>query len=82
MMSYLSMAVKVIIAIPKIKELFEQLVDLYYDYKIGELNEQRTDNNQRRNALVSAISKAETREDRKELSILLHYHFVGKLPDE
>jgi hypothetical protein len=79
--AFLKMAVKVIIAIPRIKSLFESLVDLYQQKKIEEIKSIKANVQNRRKALLSAIKGAKTDEERKELSILLHNHDTNRLPN-
>jgi len=80
-MPILSVILKVIIAIPKIKSMFDDLVDMYRDYQISKLETSISNRKVRRKALLNAIRQAKTNDDRKELSILLHLHNINKLPD-
>ena len=78
-MQWLNLAVKIITAIPTITSLFEKLVDLYYNKKISEAEGKVSDKAARRKALMNSIANAKDKNDRKELSILLHKHNIGKL---
>ena len=81
-MVFLSTAVKVIIAVPKLLSMFELMIDLYREYQIGQLGNIRSNRKTRRKALLNAIRTARNNDERKELSILLQYHIIGRMPDD
>lgn len=61
-------------------KLVEAIVDVYKDELAKESDKIKTEHQLERKALVSAISKASTNEERKSLSILLAKH-AGILPN-
>ena len=71
-MNYLSVLVKLIIAIPQIKSMFDKLVDMYQQWKIDQIESKYDDKNTKRKALLNAIKEAKTDDERKALSIILH----------
>lgn len=78
-MSYLSTAVKIITAVPKIKDLFEQLVSLYYTSKISELEEVMITSEKKRANLIKLIQEAKTNEEILLYSVMLDDYNSGKL---
>lgn len=80
-MAWLTAVMKVITAIPQLLELFEKLVDLYNQYQLDQIEDHYNKEAMRRKALINAISAARSREERKELSILLSKHTSGQLSD-
>lgn len=80
-MNWLSLAVKIITAIPQIKNAFILLMDYFNQSQIEEYEKFKSNEKARKIALIHSIKQAKSNEDRKQLSILLHYHIIGKLPD-
>ena len=71
-MNYLSVLVKLIIAIPQIKSMFDKLVDMYQQWQIDQIESKYDNKNTKRKALLNAIKEAKTDDERKALSIILH----------
>lgn len=58
-------------AIPKLTELINKFVDLWVDYQLDKIEQEISTKRTKRLALMSAIKKAESDNERKELSIIL-----------
>jgi len=63
---------KVVVTIPKIWNIFQEIQKLHLDKKIADLKEEHDDYISRRRALSNAIEVCKTKEDRRNLSIMLH----------
>ena len=73
-MSILSIAsgiVAIAKAIPAVERIIQQVVDLFTEYKIGQIQGRLAERSAKRKALMTAIIGAESNEDRKALSIML-----------
>lgn len=61
----------VVKAVPKVKEIFDDVQSLYYDELFKKVQNTQLDYIGRRRALSNSIEMAKTNEDRKHLSIML-----------
>lgn len=72
-------------AIPQVMELFEKVESLILQYRLSQITDDYRFKRDKINALVNAISKATTKEERLALSKILHDYttgkFSGKLPE-
>lgn len=57
--------------LPKLVDLVDKFYNHWIDYKLKKVEDSYSELEKERSALVKAISKAETNEDRKALSIIL-----------
>ncbi len=58
-------------AVPKVAELINKFYQFYIDKQIADIDKYRIEKRDKRKALMKAITKAETDEERKALSIVL-----------
>ena len=58
-------------AIPAVERIIQQVLDLFTEYKIGQIQGRIAERSAKRKALMNAIIGAESNEDRKALSIVL-----------
>ena len=58
-------------AVPKIAEIINQFIDLWVDYQLEKIEQEISSKRSKRLALISAIKKAESDNERKALSIIL-----------
>jgi hypothetical protein len=58
-------------AIPKVAEIINKFYQFYIDKQIENIDKYRIEKRDKRKALMKAITKAETDEERKALSIVL-----------
>jgi len=70
--SFISVAYAIIKAVPAAKSIFFGIQDLYYNELFENLSVNTNDKKGRRRALSNSIENANTNEDRKHLSIMLH----------
>jgi hypothetical protein len=67
----LGTVVSFIKAVPMIKDMFDQLVDLYVESEITKIHNARITSREKRNALLLSISRCKTDDERKTYSIML-----------
>jgi len=58
-------------AIPAFQKIIEQVLDLFTDWKIGQIEDSINNHQSKRKALINSIVRAESNEERKALSIML-----------
>ena len=70
--SIITLIIAVAEAVPIISKWVDTFYNMLTDKKISEIDGKIADQNQKRTALIKAISKAETDDERKALSVILH----------
>lgn len=65
-------------AIPKIMELFDQVESLVLKWRLSQITDEYQYKRDKLRAVISAISRAETREERIALSKVLHDYTSGR----
>ncbi len=68
-------------AIPAIERIIGQVLDLFTDWKIGQIEDAVNNHQSKRKALINSIVRAESNEERKALSIMLANLNRSKLSD-
>jgi hypothetical protein len=66
-------------AVPIVSDWLNKFYDMWVSHQISENQRDEASLNQQRDALVKAISKAQTKEERRALSSTLHALVNGKL---
>jgi hypothetical protein len=59
-------------AVPKIADMIDKFYELYIDKQLEKIEKEIFTKRDKRKALMKAISKAQTHEERKALSIILN----------
>ncbi len=59
-------------AVPVVANYLDKFYEFYVDYQISKIDKYRIEKRDKRKALMKAITKAETDEERKALSIILN----------
>ena len=59
-------------AVPMVMDAIDKFYDMWVSHKINEADASYNDIENQREAMVKAISKAESKDDRRALSIILH----------
>ena len=78
-MNYLKLAVKIITAVPQIKDLFEGIVSLYYQQKVNVLEDALIPKEKKRAHLIKQIQEAKTNDEILVYSVILNDYNTGKL---
>jgi hypothetical protein len=68
-------------AVPKIMELLNKLEKHLLDYRLAQITDSYTIKREKISAIVNSISRAETNEERRALSKILHDYTSGKFLD-
>jgi hypothetical protein len=72
MLNFINAIIIIAKAVPKVKEILDQLVDLYTDWQINQYRQQATHQQIKTRSLLRAIKNAKTDQERIALSIVLH----------
>jgi len=76
-MTIASVVYSVIKAVPAVRDIFRDVQDLYYNSLFEGLSTQTNIKKGKRRALSNSIENANSDEDRRYLSIMLHEHSNG-----
>jgi hypothetical protein len=68
-------------AVPKVMELLNKLEKHLLDYRLAQITDSYTIKREKISAIVNSISRAETNEERRALSKILHDYTSGKFLD-
>lgn len=69
-------------ALPTVMDLFEKVESLILQYRLSQITDDYRYKREKLRAIINAISKAETREERSALSKILHdYTSTNELSD-
>ena len=69
-------------AIPMVMDLFEKVETLILQWRLSEITDDYKYRREKIRAVINAISKADTREERRALSKVLHDYTSGKFSGE
>jgi hypothetical protein len=65
-------------AVPKVMDLYEKVETLILQYRLSQVTNDYKYKRDKLRAIINAISKAESKEDRSALSRVLHDYTTGK----